>query len=564
MIRTATGLKVGFVIAILMLVLNMLVPFFGARWVNAALIEHDRQEQLGRHLQQLLSGLKDGETGQRGFVITGREDYLTPLYQGFGDVDRLYQTLSQSLDDEQLLVLHSLRPLIDEQRDYFTTSIETRRNQGLVAASERISSGKGKQLMDGIRARVDSIQQATNQNSLLSQQEIAWREGLSRAVLILVAVLDLLVIALLFHFTFRALHEGREGRRQLQSLSEQLANGMQRVELRNREISLLSRMAGALHSVNAFDECFMIIGRFAEQLFPRNAGCMFLYHPSHDVLEEVAHWCDWPAGLELFEPNQCWALRRGQSHQVVDARKELICPHLQHNELLHAGYLCVPLMAQGEPLGVLTLRGTPSVDLELAETFAEQVSLAVANLSLRESLRKQSVIDALTGLHNRRFLDESLRRELLRASRNQSSLAVVLLDVDHFKRFNDSFGHEAGDLVLRHLALEMKRQVRASDLACRYGGEEFALIMPEIGLDDAVERCEALRQAVMRLQVHYGGQALGAINISLGLAMFPQDGEEAEGLLHAADSALYEAKRSGRNRLCVYQVGLTSKPVVLT
>lgn len=181
------------------------------------------------------------------------------------------------------------------------------------------------------------------------------------------------------------------------------------------------------------------------------------------------------------------------------------------------------------------------------------MSLGVSNLSLRESLRQQSLVDTLTGLHNRRFLDETLRRELLRASRKQRAVAVVLLDVDHFKRFNDTFGHEAGDLVLRHLASEMKRNVRTSDLACRYGGEEFALVMPEIGHEDAIERCEALRLAVSRLQVRYGGQPLGPINISLGLAWFPQDGEQMDRLLHAADTALYQAKRGGRNRLCVYR-----------
>ncbi|HSC84296.1 MAG TPA: GGDEF domain-containing protein, partial [Pseudomonas sp.] len=199
------------------------------------------------------------------------------------------------------------------------------------------------------------------------------------------------------------------------------------------------------------------------------------------------------------------------------------------------------------------LSGEPSTDLELAEAFAEQVSLGVANLSLRDSLRQQSLVDVLTGLHNRRFLDETLRRELLRASRKQLSVAVVLLDIDHFKRFNDTFGHEAGDLVLRHLAIEMKRSVRSSDLACRYGGEEFALVLPEISREDAIERCENLRLSVSRLQVRYGGQPLGSISISLGLAWFPYDGEQPDALLHAADTALYQAKHAGRNRLCIYR-----------
>lgn len=563
MIKAARGLKIGFVIAIVMLVVNMLVPMLNARWAASAWVEHDAQEQQSRQLQLMLSALKDGETGQRGFVITGREDFLAPLYQGYETVDRLYKTLDGDLarTPELRELLVALRPVIEEQRVYFTASVESRRTEGLIATSERISSGRGKMLMDDIRGRVEALQQDMNARLLLLEQEIAQRERVGRVILIGVALLNLLVIALLFHFTFSVLREGRASRRKLEHLSEELASGKQQVELRNHEISLLSRMAGALHSVNTFDECFMIIGRFAQQLFPNNAGCMFLYHPSHDVLEDVAHWGEWPEGLTLFEPDQCWALRRGHTHTVHDADKDLPCPHLRNSPLLESGYLCVPLMAQGEPLGVLTLRGDGSIDQELAETLAEQVSLAVANLTLRDNLRKQSVIDALTGLYNRRFLDESLRRELLRASRNRTNVVVVLLDADHFKRFNDSFGHEAGDLVLRHLALEMKRQVRASDLACRYGGEEFALVMPEISQEAAIERCEALREAVAALQVHYGGQALGAINISLGMSLYPRDGDTAEQLLSAADSALYEAKRSGRNRLCLYRSELPGKPV---
>ncbi|HSX72229.1 MAG TPA: diguanylate cyclase, partial [Pseudomonas sp.] len=488
-------------------------------------------------------------------VITGREDFLSPLYQGFAEVDKLMHELHAAAKDDPDMLddLQALKPVIAEQRSYFDTVIRLRRDQGLETASELISQGRGKQLMDDLRSRVGEMQASHEARILLLEQRRRWQQQMIMVLLVVIGVLDLAVIGLLFHFTFRILKEGRAARHSLRSLSEQLSSGMQRLELRNREISLLSRMAGALHSVNRFDECYSIIDRFAGQLFPCNSGSLTLYHPSRDVLEGVARWGDWPEELDLFEPHACWAIRRGQSHQVLDPSKDLLCPHLQGTPMVDAGYVCVPLMAQGEPLGVLTLNGLQAPDLELAEAFAEQISLGVSNLSLRDSLRQQSLVDALTGLHNRRFLDETLRRELLRASRKQSPVAVVLLDVDHFKRFNDTFGHEAGDLVLRHLALEMKRNVRTSDLACRYGGEEFCLVMPEISREDAVERCESLRVAVSRLQVRYGGQPLGPINISLGLAWFPQDGDQMDTLLHAADLALYQAKRGGRNRLCIYR-----------
>ncbi|MBD9481931.1 diguanylate cyclase [Pseudomonas sp. PDM14] len=550
-----TRLKFGFVLAIAMLSLNVLLPLLSNQWVKQARLDYEHQERLSGQASRLLSAIKDGETGQRGFVITGRDDFLSPLYQGYGEVDRLLAELRAEalLDAELALALEKLQPLIAEQRSYFNQVIRDRRQSGMQSAAERISQGKGKQMMDTMRDHMADLQSTLQRRQATLEQQGQWLERLGLVLLILIGLLDLIVIGLLFHFTFRTLHEGRVSRQNLSDLSDQLSTGVQRLELRNREISLLSRMAGALHSVNEFDECYGIVGRFAQQLFPDNTGCLALYHPSRDVLDPVARWGDWPQSLELFEPHACWAIRRGQSHQVLDIERDLLCPHLLGSTVIEHGYLCVPLMAQGEPLGVLSLNGAPRADLELAEAFAEQVSLGVANLSLRDSLRQQSLMDALTGLHNRRFLDETLRRELMRAARKQAPIAVVLLDVDHFKRFNDTFGHEAGDLVLRHLAIEMKRSVRASDLACRYGGEEFALVMPEISREDAIERCESLRLAVSRLQVRYGGEPLGPISISLGLAWFPDDGDQADALLHAADVALYRAKNAGRNRLCIYR-----------
>ena len=553
--RTATRLQAGFTLAILMLSLNVLVPLFGESWIDATHVRYEHEERLLARSEQLLAALTDGETGQRGFVITGRDDFLSPLYLGFADVDRLLLELGQEAihDAELKQQLDRLQPVIAEQRNYLQDIVDVRRREGLEAAVARISAGKGKQLMDTLRGFSGEMRALLNIRLQVLEQRREWQRRVMWGATVAIGLLDLVLIGLLFHFTFRTLKDGRIARHNLRNLSEQLSTGMQRLELRNREISLLSRMAGALHSINSFDECYGIIGRFAGQLFPQNAGSLTLYHPSRDVLESVAHWGEWPPGIDMFEPHACWAIRRGQSHQVRDPGKELLCPHLHGTSLTERGYVCVPMMAQGEPLGVLTLGGDTAADLELAEAFAEQVSLGVSNLSLRESLRQQSLVDALTGLHNRRFLDETLRRELLRAARKQAPVAVVLLDVDHFKRFNDTFGHEAGDLVLRHLAMEMKRNVRTSDLACRYGGEEFALVMPEISREDAIERCESLRVAVSRLQVRYGGQPLGPINISLGLAWFPQDGEQMDALLHAADLALYQAKRGGRNRLCIYR-----------
>jgi diguanylate cyclase (GGDEF)-like protein len=183
-----------------------------------------------------------------------------------------------------------------------------------------------------------------------------------------------------------------------------------------------------------------------------------------------------------------------------------------------------------------------------------RTSLEAKNASLgtlNESLETLAMVDPLTGLHNRRFMDEILEREVTRAQRRQTQLAVIMVDIDHFKRFNDTFGHAMGDAVLRAIGELMKQHFRSSDVACRYGGEEFIIVLPEITLEGARKRAEALRLAVHGLKTRQDGKMLGQISVSLGLAMLPQDGTRAAALVAAADAAMYEAKQRGRNQLVV-------------
>jgi len=188
---------------------------------------------------------------------------------------------------------------------------------------------------------------------------------------------------------------------------------------------------------------------------------------------------------------------------------------------------------------------------KLARTFAEQTALALANLNMREVLRMQSVRDPLTGLYNRRYMEESLERELRRATRKNSSVGLMMLDVDHFKRFNDTFGHEAGDSVLRTLGNLFRTQFRGEDVVCRYGGEEFTIILPEASLETTCQRAEELREAAKKDVAQLGGQSLEPVSLSIGVSSFPTNGTTGEALLRAADAALYRAKEKGRDRVVV-------------
>jgi diguanylate cyclase (GGDEF)-like protein len=218
-------------------------------------------------------------------------------------------------------------------------------------------------------------------------------------------------------------------------------------------------------------------------------------------------------------------------------------------------HICVPLIIQGEARGVIHLlvAGEQSIRNweQLAITLAERIALALANLELQETLRYQAIRDPLTGLFNRRYMEETLSRELRRSVRFKRPLGVIMLDIDHFKQFNDDFSYAAGDLLLQALGNFLQDSLRHGDVICRYGGEEFVLILPEASLEDTHKRAEHIRTGVTGLQIQHRGVSLGTITMSLGVAACPEHGEDPESILQAVDTALHKAKAAGRNHLVV-------------
>jgi len=179
--------------------------------------------------------------------------------------------------------------------------------------------------------------------------------------------------------------------------------------------------------------------------------------------------------------------------------------------------------------------------------------MATATLNLRTKLENQSIRDSLTGLFNRHFMQISLERELSRAARRKQILAVFMLDLDHFKKFNDTHGHAAGDTVLKAIAEIFRSSIRAEDIACRYGGEEFTIMLPDVTPTIALERAESIRLAVRNLQVNLEREVYGEFTVSIGVALYPNDGDTADLLLRRADAALYRAKRQGRNQVMQHE-----------
>jgi diguanylate cyclase (GGDEF)-like protein/PAS domain S-box-containing protein len=331
------------------------------------------------------------------------------------------------------------------------------------------------------------------------------------------------------------------------------------LQRRDREMQSLISMDDLLQSCTTLDEAFKVVALAAGELFNGQAGCLAVLDGSGQYLEMVARWGDRLLGETLFSVEDCWALRRGQLHEVSDSQAGLLCRHFVCHP--DTGYLCVPLTVQGEILGVLCLVGAvterskqPVSQLQLAVTVSEAIKLSLSNLKLREKLRAEAIHDPLTGLFNRRYLEETLPRELHRARRGNSPLCVAMLDLDDFKRFNDSFGHGAGDSLLRELGKLMRANLRKSDISCRYGGEEFVLVLPDSSLADAEQRVEQIRAQIKELQIPHGEQLLRAITVSAGVAQAEDHAANPSELLRAADTALYAAKNAGRDRVIVYQV----------
>lgn len=320
----------------------------------------------------------------------------------------------------------------------------------------------------------------------------------------------------------------------------------------NAELTSLNKMNYLLQACLTVEEAYTVIAQSVPPLFSDGSGGVFASAADRILLESIATWGTALTTQKLFTPDECLALRRGRTCLVEDTGCGLFCKHLPAS--LPAEYLCVPMMAQGEALGVLYLsyakRGqlTPAKQ-RLAAKVAEQSALALANLKMRETLQSQSIRDPLTDLFNRRYLETTLEREVCRTEREQQPLGIIMLDIDYFKRFNDTFGHTAGDTLLRELGKFLKGHIRAGDIACRYGGEEFMLILPAASLDVIQQRAEQLRKAVKCLKVQHYHQSLGSITLSLGVAVFPSHGLTAQEVIRAADAALYQAKAEGRDRV---------------
>lgn len=336
----------------------------------------------------------------------------------------------------------------------------------------------------------------------------------------------------------------------------QLETANVRLQRYAKELAQLGDISDRFQACTSVQEAVCAAAQFFRQL--AEAGGVFLLDASRNLVESASSWGGISAEEQLFRREDCLALVLGKPVVAGGLRNQPRCRHAGHD----GSYICLPLVVQGETFGLLHLRGEmldarqngteEQTDLmRMVQSVTERTSLALANLRLRETLRAQSIRDPLTHLYNRRFLEETLDMQESLARRKRTPIGLMMIDVDHFKTFNDTHGHDAGDHVLRELAAVLQAHTRAEDVACRYGGEELCVVLPGATPEITRERADQLRRAVAELPLEQDGASLGHVTISIGVASIPDHGVNWHEALQAADAALYQAKRQGRNRVAV-------------
>jgi diguanylate cyclase (GGDEF)-like protein/PAS domain S-box-containing protein len=362
----------------------------------------------------------------------------------------------------------------------------------------------------------------------------------------------------------RDVTERERAEERMQVANRQLSRSVAELRRRDEDMVQVNRMNELLASCQSLEEAHVVIERTLRALFHGHSGALAVARADGGMLDVVARWGEAGVSSPMFCLTDCWALRLGRAHDAADSQAPP-CPHHAHPAL---AVKCLPLSVHGETLGVLMAAPEEAVDAEerrrlnqLLEVVGEAIKFSLSNLKLRDALREAALRDGLTGLFNRRYLDATLPRELQRMRRAGSVMSVAVIDLDHFKRFNDGYGHEAGDLVLRETARVLRERLRGSDIACRVGGEELVVVLPDAAAANAAMRLEQVRDTLRQLVLSYGGRVLPSVTLSIGIAQAPDHGDSPEALLRAADRALYGAKAQGRDRIVLATEADEAAPV---
>ena len=500
-------------------------------------------------ISNLLQLLRQAEADHYSFVmIRSDPDQMDRYTASVNSVDRSLENLKKSFEGNpaQQTRLERIEPLVHEKLRMMSGVVQKHRRENPVDLKQEEFPR-----MDEINAGVAKIaaEMESEENRLLSDSEkLAEATAVRTRIMIVAGIALAIAIAGIAKVVW-----GRDFK--TRKTGERLAMQLQQKALVD---SQLSQMTNLLQSCLSAEEASEVISRSARHLFPNEAGTLYVFKSSRNLLEVAAEWGEATDKAAPFSVQQCWALRQGQIYQVHTQEAGVGCVHARY----HEPYICLPMMAHGEVLAVLHVQLCKNSELTLqsADTqgllrvFTEHMALALSNLNLRIALRQHSIRDPLTGLFNRRYLEETLVTETERSKRDVAPFSIIMLDLDQFNRFNDKHGHEAGDAVLQTVGKYLLRHVRGGDIACRYSGEEFTMVLPGAGSQEAFQRAEQLCEGIRTLRVEFRGQVLGPLTLSAGVATYPDQGETGEHVQQAADLALYAAKADGRDRVVMSEV----------
>jgi diguanylate cyclase (GGDEF)-like protein len=485
-----------------------------------------------------------------------RIDDTMLLYQATGDVLRL-ETARRSAATADVSMIRLQELVKDNLSQTRHTQDLTKDFEALTRElnSENASRAVPERILRECRNTLNVMQE--EERSLFRQREDESQSSLSRSLLSGAGYMgfSLLVVILLFVFLFRdALHQ-RSFEARLSESNIALEATVEKMRRRAAEESLLANAREEMQLCVADKEAHPCIVRHFEMLLPGSSGALLTINNSRCIVETMASWNHPRQLTDVFELDACCGLRAGRPRWRKPGSSEVHCKHFAGPA--PENYLCLPLAAYGETLGFIYIHCPTEAVATLAEErmallydMIELASISMASLNLKAKLENQSIRDPLTSLFNRHFMEIALEREMHRAARRDSTLALLMIDVDHFKTFNDTFGHEAGDAILRDVAECFRQTSRPEDVVCRYGGEEFVMILPEISMDAAIERAEMIRRKVSGIRMHYRGQLLRSVSVSIGVGMYPAAAAASGGeLIRLADQALYRAKTMGRDQV---------------
>jgi diguanylate cyclase (GGDEF)-like protein len=529
----------------------------------------------------------------RQFVISGDARDLAAYQQASQGLRSVEQRMRGMVDAgasaDELDTLKAGMLAIDELQDEQQEAITARRKADKALAIERLFGADYERDLDRAMARFDQFQYRLDQRT---ETEVAAATALSRlwrsaseAALAVTAFLFLCVMY--FIFRKRVIHPvvklsdvvARLAAEDYAAIPPEFAyvdeigdmahairtfrdNGLARQRLeqeRSRDRAmrdLLSRMTQRMQASDTFHDLKSVIECFIPEIAPAYAGRLYLLDETRQVMVEAGSWLSPKHSPAEFPPLSCWALRRGLPHRPGGDGIDIPCGHIEEQDR-SIDSICLPLTSQRETLGLLYLERHRSGESDAASeanltVLAENIALAVANLRLRDALRTLAMADPLTGLANRRHLEAVLEVEIAMAQQQHHPLSCIVIDVDHFKRFNDTYGHDAGDAVLREVASVLKGCLRDGGFAARVGGEEFLVLLPGLSVEQAIDRAELMRQRISDLKLHMDSGDLGTVTASFGVAGTPEICDPHK-VLQTADAALLRAKKAGRNRVVCAQ-----------